>query len=103
MTQNVAETVSFELAPGITADQFIALSKQSEAFVRQNPGFVFRRLSAGEDGRWTDTVIWADMDTAQAAAADFPNQDFAPALMAAIAPDSVQMRHETIHWTVAPS
>lgn len=103
MTKNVAETVSFELAPGVTANQFIALSQKSEAFVRQNPGFIFRRLSAGEDGRWTDTVIWADMETARAAAADFPKQDFAPALMAAIAPGSETMRHETIHWTVAPS
>lgn len=99
----VAETVTFRLNTDVTAAQFIALSKQSTDFVRANPGFVFRRLSAGEDGSWTDTVIWKDMETALEVAESFGKQDFAPALMAAIKPDSVQIRHETIHWTLAPS
>jgi len=103
MTHTIAETVTFKLAPNVTQDQFLTIVKTTESFVRENPGFMFRRLSLGEDGRWTDTVIWADMETAQAAAAKFPNQDFAPALMAAIDGDSVVMRHETVHWVVAPT
>lgn len=103
MTQNIAEIVTFELAPRITPERFIELSRASEEFVRKAPGFVSRRLSAGADGRWSDTVIWADMDTAQKAAAAFPKQDFARDLMAAIAPDSAVMRHETIERTVTPA
>lgn len=101
--QNVVETVTFKLAAGIGPDQFVTLMKTTAAFVQNNPGFIFRRLSAGEDGLWTDTVVWSDIDTATAAAAEFPKQDFAPAVMAAINPDTVQMRHEVIHWTLFPS
>ncbi|SLN34476.1 hypothetical protein TRL7639_01573 [Falsiruegeria litorea R37] len=97
MTQ-VAEIVTFTLAAGISDAEFVALSQASEAFVRATPGFLHRQLSKGMDGRWTDYVIWQDMETAQRVAASFPSQDFAPALMAAIAPGSAEMRHEEVHW-----
>ena len=100
MTQAVAEIVTFKLAPGVSAQDFVKLSQASEAFCRQNPGFRHRQLSQGADGTWTDYVIWSDMETAQAIAAEFPAQDFAPALMGAIAPDSVSMRHETVLWAI---
>lgn len=103
MTQQVAETVTFTLNKGVTPEEFITLSQASEGFVRANPGFIFRRLSCGSDGSWTDTVIWKDMETALKVAEDFGKQEFVPALMAAIAPDSVSIRHETIHWTMAPN
>jgi hypothetical protein len=103
MTNHVAETVTFKLNKGVSPEQFLSLSKASEAFVRANPCFIFRRLSSGADGSWTDTVIWQDMQTALEVADSFGQQDFAPALMAAIAPDTVSIRHETIHWTMAPS
>ncbi|KPD12623.1 hypothetical protein [Phaeobacter sp. 11ANDIMAR09] len=103
MTQQVAETVTFTLNPGVSTEEFVQLSKASEAFVRANPGFIFRRLSCGSDGSWTDTVIWKDMETALEVAETFAQQEFAPALMAVMAPDSVSIRHETIHWTMAPS
>lgn len=100
MTQ-IAEIVTFSLAPNVSVPEFVALSQASEAFVRATPGFLHRQLSQGEDGCWTDYVVWQDMETAQKAAAQFPAQDFAPALMAAIASDSVALRHEAIHWTMA--
>lgn len=103
MNTQVAETVTFKLNAGVTTEEFINLTRASEAFVRANPGFVFRRLSSGADGAWTDTVIWQDMETALKVADTFGKQDFAPALMAAISPDSVTIRHETIQWTMAPS
>ena len=87
----------------VSQHDIITLSKASEGFVRANPGFIFRRLSCGSDGSWTDTVIWKDMKTALEVAEDFGKQDFAPALMAAIAAESVAIRHETIHWTLAPN
>ncbi|CUH48664.1 MULTISPECIES: hypothetical protein [Ruegeria] len=102
MTQ-IAETVTFKLAADVTKEDFVNIMKGTESFVRNADGFVFRRLSAGDDGLWTDTVIWADMDCAQSAAAAFPKQDFAPAVMAAIAPDTVTMRHDAIHWTIGAS
>ncbi len=99
MTQ-VAEIVTFTLANGTTPEDFVKLSQASEAFVRSANGFTHRQLSQGPDGRWTDYVVWTDMKAAQDAAAKFPHQDFAPALMAAIQPDSVQMRHENVLWNM---
>ncbi|MDA7963872.1 hypothetical protein [Ruegeria sp.] len=97
---HVAEIVTFTLTPGTSADDFVKLSQTSEGFVRAAPGFAHRQLSQGDDGRWTDYVVWTDMKAAQEAAAQFPQQDFAPAMMAAINPDSVQMRHEHVQWTM---
>ena len=99
MTQ-VAEIVTFSLADGVTPDAFVELSQATEAFVRAAPGFAHRQLSQGADGRWTDYVIWQDMKAAQDVAAQFPQQDFAPALMAAIQPDSVRLRHENVLWNM---
>ena len=101
--QNVVETVTFKLAQSVSPDQFITLMKTTAAFVQNNPGFVFRRLSTGDDGFWTDTVVWSDIDTANNAAAAFPKQDFAAAVMAAINPETVKIRHEVIHWTQFPN
>jgi hypothetical protein len=98
MTQPVAEIVTFSLVENVTPADFTATSRQSEKFVRTQPGFVCRQLSQGKDGRWTDYVLWSDMAAAQAAAKLFPAQDFAAALMAAIATDIVHMRHETVLW-----
>ncbi|MGV6803856.1 MAG: hypothetical protein ACWA49_06580 [Ruegeria sp.] len=98
---HVAEIVTFALANGTTPEEFVKLSQASEAFVRSAPGFTHRQLSQGEDGRWTDYVVWANMQAARDAAAQFPQQDCAAGMMAAIDPDSVQMRHENVLWKMS--
>ncbi|WP_170373888.1 hypothetical protein [Ruegeria conchae] len=97
---HVAEIVTFTLAEGTSPEAFVKLSQSTESFVRAAPGFAHRHLSQGEDGRWTDYVVWQDMNAAQTAAAEFPQQEFAPALMAAINPESLQMRHEAVLWNM---
>lgn len=97
---HVAEIVTFTLAEGTSAEAFVKLSQSTESFVRAAPGFAHRHLSQGEDGRWTDYVVWQDMKAAQTAAAEFSQQEFAPALMAAINPESLQMRHEAVLWNM---
>ncbi|UWQ27393.1 hypothetical protein [Leisingera sp. M523] len=98
MSKHVAEIVTFKLAEGVSPEKFVALSQASEAFVRSQPGFLHRQLSCGEDGHWTDYVIWKDMETAHKVAAEFHKQDFCADLMKAIAPDSAKMRHEEVLW-----
>ena len=94
----VAEIVSFKLNDGVSDAEFVEISKASEAFVAAAPGFMSRQLSKGDDGVWTDYVLWQNIDAARAMAKAFPDQDFAPTLMGMIAPDSVQMRHQHVLW-----
>ena len=101
MSKHVAEIVTFQLAEGVSQADFVALSQASEAFVRAQPGFLHRQLSRGADGRWTDYVIWKDMETARSVAAEFHKQDFCADLMEAIAAGSANMRHEEVLWDMA--
>lgn len=94
----VAEIVTFKTNADVSDADYIRLSESSDSFVRAQPGFVHRHLSKGEDGRWTDYVIWQDMDSALTTSAAFAQQDFAPALMGAIDQNSLQMRHELVQW-----
>lgn len=98
----VAEIVIFSLKTGISDSDFVALSQQSQDFVQSAPGFLFRTLSKGSDGKWCDFVIWNDMIAAKATADTFPQQPFAPALMAAIDGDTLSLRHAHIHWSLLP-
>ena len=103
MANPVVETVTFELAEHVTDDMFLTQIRRTEDFVRSYPGFIFRRLSSGADGRWTDTVVWQDMATAQAAGKAFEAQPFLPELLATMNTSSIQMRHETVRWMMEPA
>ena len=94
----VVETVRFKLKPDVTDAEFIALSKASRDFVANCTGFLERRLSKAEDGTWTDYALWRDMDSAQAAAAQFPKQPFAAALMGAMQEGTETMTHADLNW-----
>lgn len=94
----VAEIVTFTLAEGIDDAQFLTVMQQTMDFARANPGFRARTLSKGEDGRWTDHVVWDTMETAKSMAAQFMEQEFAPAVGFVIDPDSIEMRHQHVYW-----
>ncbi len=102
MTKHAAEIVTFQLAEGVSEADFTSLMRRTESFVRAQPGFIARRLSRGADGSWTDHVVWQDMATAQQMAQTFMQQDFAPAVMQAIADGSARMRHEEVQWSMLP-
>jgi hypothetical protein len=98
MTQSILERVTFRLVPGTAPDDFVALARATEAPLRAQPGFLSRMLTQGEDGEWTDLVLWRDAGAAQAAAeAMMTTPAFGP-FMAAIAEPSVTMRHDALRW-----
>ncbi|WP_282092205.1 hypothetical protein [Epibacterium ulvae] len=101
MTHHVAEIVTFKLAKGVTDADFVALSQQTESFVRKQSGFIARWLTKGEDGSWTDYVIWADMAAAKSVVALFPAQPFFGPLMEALDPETTKMRHEEVLWRMS--
>lgn len=97
----VIEYVTFALTPGTDEAAFLSAARGTEALVRRQPGFLSRQLSRGEDGRWTDAVVWASLAEAEAAPqAVMADPDFAP-FMALIDGPSAQMRHEALTLTMA--
>ena len=96
----VAEIVTFRLAEGIGETQFLDAARGTEVFVRAAPGFIARRLSRGDDGRWTDYVEWDSLASAQAAAARIMAEPGAADFIGAIDPESIDMRHEALLWAL---
>lgn len=90
------EVVTFRLLPGADAAAFLAAARATEAPLRDQPGFLRRRLVQGADGQWTDWVEWRDRAAAGAAAeAMMADPAFGP-FMALIDGASVVMRHEAL-------
>ncbi len=98
MTTNYAEIVTFGLNAGITDEAYLALAKPSQAYIAGCPGFVSRHLSKGDDGTWTDYMVWDNLEHAQAASAGFMAQDFAASMVGAIDPASLVIVHQPILW-----
>jgi len=94
----IAEIVTFRVTSGTTKAQFIAAAKQTEAFVTAAPGFISRTLTLGEDGIWTDYILWRDRTSARQMAAAFMNEPSVMPFMQAIDPQTVVMRHEVVMW-----
>ncbi|MFY8107298.1 MAG: hypothetical protein ACOVKO_10305 [Elstera sp.] len=90
---SVFEIVEFSLKPGITTEAFLATVPATETLCRAAPGFRQRWLTQGEEGRWTDIVEWADLQTAQQAAATLVTAPGFAAFGGAIDGPSVVMRH----------
>ena len=98
--QPVAEIVTFRLVPGTDEATFLSAAKATEAPVAARPGFLRRSLSRDDTGLWTDYVEWADLQSAEAAAqAVILLPEVAP-FMAAIDPNSMEISHRTILWTM---
>lgn len=92
------EIVTFRAASGVDRASLLAAARGTDAAVRRLPGFLGRRLGCGEDGQWTDLVVWASLEDAKSAAAAITSDpSFAP-YMAAIDMASVAMRHEEQLW-----
>jgi hypothetical protein len=94
----MAEIVTFRLTPGTDPVAFLVAARATEGPVSAQPGFIRRSLSRDEAGLWTDYVEWADLPSALSAAEVVMTlPEFGP-FMAAIDPQSVQMRHAPVLW-----
>lgn len=92
----VAEIVTFTLLAGSDPTAFIEAARATDTIVQAQPGFVSRHLSQGPDGRWTDYVVWADLNAAEAAAQAVMTAPAFAVFSGMIDPEDVQMRHENI-------
>ena len=94
MSEAVLEIVEFRATGEVEA---LVMSAQAmEPWLRAQPGFRWRRLSRLEDGAFLDTIEWADMASAKAAADHIGAAAPAAGFLALIDGPSVVMRHARI-------
>jgi len=98
----VAEIVTFRLAEGADAQDFVAAAGQMTPFLTRTGAVLSRTLSADENGLWTDHITWTSMEAAKSAAEALMSQPQAEPFMALIDPDTVEMRHAPIAFSMTP-
>jgi len=99
----ILELVTFKLAKGISDEVFLAENEHLNNWVKTQPGFEYRALAQTNDGRWTDTVFWQDMETASAAQQSFGDEPSLQGMMKVIDMDSIKVDHQQIHTMQAPA
>ncbi|MFN8829418.1 MAG: antibiotic biosynthesis monooxygenase family protein [Labrys sp. (in: a-proteobacteria)] len=92
----VVEITRFRLVAGAEETALIAASAAVDGFLRTRPGFLARRLSAGEDHTYVDHVEWASLATATAAAEIAMTLPALAPFMALIDPASLSMEHNRL-------
>lgn len=86
------ETVRFRLLPGQSPDVFLQNSARAAGVLATLPGFRQRLLSADAAG-WQDVVIWDSLAQALEAMPLVMAHPEVAGMMAAIDPESIEMRH----------
>ena len=69
MVQNkILELVVFQLADGVTDEEFLETTQPVSEWVAAQPGFISRDLSEVTDGtKWVEVVWWETLEQAEAA------------------------------------
>lgn len=98
----VAEVVTFRLVAGADPAEFAAAAHGMTPFLTATGAVLSRNLSQGQNGLWTDHIIWTGMQAAKDAAARIMQEPAAAPFMALIDPDTVTLRHEHIRFTLTP-
>ena len=88
------ETTTFRLAHGVTMKDFIAANADVDAWLRRQPGFIWRRICQCEDSSVVDVLLWASVADGENAAAGVVTEMAASPVHAAI-------DQSTVNWSVA--
>ncbi len=95
-SEYVAEVVTFTLVEGSDEAAFLSAASAMEPFLKSTGALVQRSLSKGQDGQWTDYIVWTSMEAAKSAAAAMMEQPEAGPFMQMINPEGMVMKHDVI-------
>ncbi len=90
------ELVTFTLNDGVSDMDFEHANEALNEWVKKQPGFEYRALAKNENGIWTDTVFWADLEQAKAAQKAFGDEPALMPLMQMINGESVNVSHQPV-------
>lgn len=93
MTEAV-EITTFRLAAGLTMADFIAANEDVDAWLREQPGFISRRMCERDDGYVVDMLLWQSAAAGRRAAAGIMTELAASPVHAAI-------DQATVDWTIS--
>lgn len=89
------EITKFRLATGWTLKDFIAANVDVDAWLKQQPGFVLRRVCQEQDGAVIDMLLWKSTKDGRRAAAGIVTELVNSPVHAAI-------DQSTVEWSVRP-
>ena len=96
MTKHVIETVTFKLEQGVSKEEFLKTVPCSTDFVKEQPGFISRRLSCAEDGSWIEHIEWECMADAKRAAILIGQTDSVKPFLKCIDGPSAKLTHSEL-------
>lgn len=100
MTKHVIETVTFKLEQGVSKEDFLETVPRSTDFVKEQPGFIARRLSYAEDGTWIEHIEWECMADAKRAAILIGQTDSVKPFLKCIDGPSAKLIHSELEMSL---
>lgn len=88
------EITTFQLAAGLTLEDFIAANADIDPWLQTQPGFVSRRIAQRDDGTIVDMLLWRHAEDGHRAAIGITTEMSASPVHAAIDQSSVD-------WSIA--
>ncbi|MEU1482803.1 hypothetical protein [Streptomyces sp. NPDC005752] len=85
------EIATLRPAPGFTADDFVKANADIDAYLKRQPGFLWRRIVETDDGRVIDIVAYDSLPHARTGAAGITGEMAGPPVHATI-------DHDSVHW-----
>ena len=88
------EITTFHLSKGVSMKDFIAANADVDAWLKQQPGFIMRRISQRSNGLVTDMLLWASTKDGERAAKGIVTE-------LASSPVHAAIDQSTVNWSVA--
>ena len=100
MNKQVMNLYFFKLAKGVSDNQFIEASQQAEAFIKEQPGFLYRSISRqNSSDLWIDTGYWESADACQKVHQAFMTEPRCQSFMECIDQETLEVRHSQLETT----
>ncbi|MFE9347401.1 hypothetical protein [Streptomyces olivaceus] len=78
-------------APGLTADDFVKANADIDAYLKRQPGFLWRRIVETDDGRVIDIVAYDSLPHARTGAVGITGE-------MADSPVHATIDHDSVDW-----
>lgn len=88
------EITTFRLSKGITMKKFVAANTDVDVWLKEQPGFILRRICQRADGTVIDMLLWASAKDGERAARGIVTELASSGVHAAI-------DQSTVDWSVS--